>query len=63
MKEEALRRSIATSFERAMEGAKALRELDGNVTVMMWGKEWSTRDLEKLLELFRRRVLWTGRTR
>jgi len=62
MKEEALRRSIALSFETAIEGAKALRELDGNVSVVLWGKRWNTDDLIRLLDLFRRRALWSGRT-
>ena len=61
MRDDALRRSIALSFERAREGARALRKLDGNVSVMLWGKVWSTKDLEKLLELFERVVLWEKR--
>ncbi len=62
MKEEAVRKSIALSFRHAREGAKALRELDGKVSVMLWGKMWSTDDLEKLLELFERAVVWRKRT-
>ena len=56
MKEEALIKSIRSKFEEAIEATKALRELKGNQSVMLWGKQWSTYDLEKLLELFSRVV-------